>query len=275
LTTFDVPEFVSHDDAREAALRMLLPYSEYNLGDPSEGPALLMALSLTAPHRPQIPAAPMFVVRSSMPGTGKGLIVRNAAQLAYGTAPTVLTWGGNGEEFEKRLASVMLQMPAVLNIDNANGMMVAGDLLESLITEGATDIRPLGRSETIKVRNRSFICLTGNNPIITGDMARRTIVLDVVPRSADPERDHYKFNPVNVVVEQRSELLRCAYTPCAVFARPACLPEICPPLALSTTGPAKYATLFIGSLTMMSASPSVVIKSRTRGGKMTVLCSPL
>jgi hypothetical protein len=203
---------VSHDEAREAAQQMLLPYSEYHLADPNEAKALLLALNFTAIRRPHLPTAPMFVVRSSMPGTGKGLIVRSVAQLAYGTAPTVLTWGGNGEEFEKRLAAVMLQMPAVLNIDNANGMMVAGDLLESLITEGTADIRPLGRSETVRVRNRSFICLTGNNPIITGDMARRAIVLDVVPRSPDPERDRYTFNPVDLVTERRRELLRSAYT---------------------------------------------------------------
>lgn len=208
---FEIPELVSHDDAREAAKHLLLPFAEYNLGERNEAWALILALVFSALRRPHLPAAPMFVVRSSMAGTGKGLLLRSAAQLAFGTAPTILTWGGSAEEFEKRLASVMLQMPAVLNIDNANGMMVAGDLLESLITEGAADIRPLGRSETIKVRNRSFICLTGNNPIITGDMARRTIVLDVVPRSADPERDRYTCNPVDLVVEHRLEFLRCAY----------------------------------------------------------------
>jgi putative DNA primase/helicase len=209
---FEIPELVSHDDARVAAEQLLIPFAEYNLGEPNEAQAVIYALVFSALRRPHLPAAPMFVVRSSMAGTGKGLLLRSAAQLAYSTAPTILTWGGSAEEFEKRLASVMLQMPAVLNIDNANGMMVAGDLLESLITEGTADIRPLGRSETIKVRNRSFIGLTGNNPIITGDMARRTIVLDVVPRSADPERDRYNSNPVDLVVERRPEFLRCAYT---------------------------------------------------------------
>jgi hypothetical protein len=208
---FEIPELVAHDDAREAAKQLMIPFAEYNLGKPNEAWALILALNFTALRRPYLPAAPMFVVRSSMAGTGKGLLLRSAAQLAFGTTPTILTWGGSAEEFEKRLASVMLQMPAVLNIDNANGMMIAGDLLESLITEGAADIRPLGRSETIKIRNRSFICLTGNNPIITGDMARRTIVLNVVPRSADPERDRYKTHPVDLVVERRLQLLRCAY----------------------------------------------------------------
>lgn len=212
LVRLDIPEKVSHDEARAAAEQLLLPFSEYKLSDPSSAQALLLALTLTALRRPFLPAAPLFVASSSMPGTGKGKLMRSVSHLAFGTAPVTLTWGGNGEEFEKRLASVMLQTPAALNVDNANGMMVSGDLLESLITEGAADIRPLGRSETIRVRNRSFLCLTGNNPIITGDMARRTLVLHVVPRSADPERDRYAFDPVDMVTTRRTELLQFAYT---------------------------------------------------------------
>jgi hypothetical protein len=153
----------------------------------------------------------MFVVRSSMPGTGKGLIVRSLVRLAFNTAPVVITWGGTGEEFEKRFAALLLQAPGALSIDNANGMLVQGDLLEAFITEGYADIRPLGRSEMVKVRSRSFITLTGNNPIITGDMARRALVLDILPRSADPERDQYDFHPVEVIGRRRPDFLRAAF----------------------------------------------------------------
>src|SRR5262245_24321151 len=91
-------------------------------------------------------------------------------------------------------------------------MQVECDLLESIITEGYGDIRPLGRSEVVKIRCRSFITITGNNPIITGDMARRTLVLDVLPRSPDPERDRYDFNPAEMVQRRRTDLLGAAYT---------------------------------------------------------------
>ena len=87
-------------------------------------------------------------------------------------------------------------------------MQIKGDLLESVITEGCADIRPLGFSKIVKVRNRSFITLTGNNPIITGDMARRTLSLDILPRSADPERDSYPFHPVELIQARRTDFLR-------------------------------------------------------------------
>jgi putative DNA primase/helicase len=193
-------------------MSVLFPFSEYQFDNPATGRALLLAAIFTAIERPFLPVAPMFVVRSSMPSTGKGKIVRGLVQLAFDSAPVVITWGGSSEEFEKRLAALLLQTPAVLNIDNANGMQIKGDLLESIITEGRGDIRPLGYSKIVKVQNRSLITLTGNNPIITGDMARRALSIEILPRSADPERDSYPFDPLKVIQRHRPGFLRAAFT---------------------------------------------------------------
>jgi putative DNA primase/helicase len=221
---FYVPLTPTLDSAREAAEALLLPFSKYKFENSQVGNALLLAAIFTALERPFIPVAPMFVIRSSMPGTGKGLIVNSLARLAYDTKPVVVTWGGNNEEFEKRLAALLLQAPAALSVDNANGMQITGDLLESIITEGCADIRPLGRSETVRVRNRSVLMLTGNNPIITGDMARRALPVSILPQSSDPERDRYGFDPVTVVSQRRSELLQAAFTAMRAF-RLAGMPE--------------------------------------------------
>jgi putative DNA primase/helicase len=208
---FDIPTAPSQDDALRAAEALFIPFSKYAFEDPGVGRALVLGALFTALERPFLPSAPMLVVRSSMAGTGKGLLLRTVSRLAFDTVPIVVTWGGSGEEFEKRLAALLLQAPAALSIDNANGMMVEGDLLESILTEGRADIRPLGRSDTVRVRNRSLITLTGNNPIITGDMARRTLVLDIIPRSADPERDRYEFDPTDMVGRRRTDFLRAAF----------------------------------------------------------------
>ena len=136
---FVVPQTPSSDDAKNAAQVLSFPFSKYQFDDPVAGQALLLAAVFTAIERPFLPVAPMFVVRSSMPGTGKGLIVRSLVRLAFDTAPVFITWGGNSEEFEKRLAALLLQTPSVLSIDNANGMQIKGDLLESIITEGSAE----------------------------------------------------------------------------------------------------------------------------------------
>jgi hypothetical protein len=96
-------------------------------------------------------------------------------------------------------------------------MQIKGDLLESIITEGCADVRPLGHSKIEKVRNRSFITLTGNNPIITGDMARRCLSIDILPRSADPERDRYPFNPAEIIQCRRTDFLKAAFLAMQAF----------------------------------------------------------
>ena len=135
-TAFDVPLKPSRDAARQAASVLLYPFSKYQFDDPAAGQALLLAAIFTAIERPFLSVAPMFVVRSSMPATGKGLIVRSLVRLAFDTSPVVVTWGGSSEEFEKRLGALLLQAPAALSIDNANGMQIKGDLLEAILTEG-------------------------------------------------------------------------------------------------------------------------------------------
>jgi putative DNA primase/helicase len=215
--TFDVLPNPSLNDARAAAEMLLHPFSKYKFDDPVAGQALLLAAIFTAIERPFLPVAPMFVIRSSMPGTGKGKIVRSLVRLAFDTEPVAITWGGNSEEFEKRLAALLLRTPGVLSIDNANGMQIKGDLLESIITEGCADIRPLGHSKIVKVRNRSLITLTGNNPLITGDMARRALPIEVLPQSPDPERDHYPFDPAEVTQRRRTDFLMAAFTAMRAF----------------------------------------------------------
>jgi putative DNA primase/helicase len=215
--TFIVPQRPSSDDSRKAANVLLFPFSKYQFEDGAAGQALLLAAIFTAIERPFLPVAPMFVVRSSMPGTGKGKIVRSLVRLAFDTEPVAITWGGNSEEFEKRLAALLLQTPGVLSIDNANGMQIKGDLLESIITEGCADIRPLGHSKIVKVRNRSLVMLTGNNPIITGDMARRALSIDILPRSADPERDRYPFDPAEMTQRRRTDYLMAAFIAVRAF----------------------------------------------------------
>jgi hypothetical protein len=147
---FHIPLAPSQDDARSAAKALLDPFSQYQFDDPHAGEALLLAAIFTAIERPFLAVAPMFVIRSSMPGTGKGLIVRTLVRLAFDTMPIIATWGGSSEEFEKRLGALLLQAPGALSIDNANGMQVKGDLLEAILTEGSANIRPLGVSETVR-----------------------------------------------------------------------------------------------------------------------------
>ena len=207
-----IPPTVSRDEARQLGDKLLYPFSQYTFKNPEQARATALAAIITILERPYLPHAPMFIFRSAMAGTGKGKLGRALTELAFANAPAKVTWGGGPEEFEKRLAALLLQTPSAILIDNANGMMIKGDLLESIITEGYADIRPLGHSEIIRVHNRAFLMLTGNNPIITGDMARRALPIDVEPKSPDPDRDRYPFDPVEYVGQHRKDLLEAAFS---------------------------------------------------------------
>lgn len=209
---FELPANPSYADALASAQILFEPFSEYKFTNSAAGAAIMLGAIFTALERPFLGTAPMLIIRCSMPGTGKGLIIRCLVWLAYGSLPVLMTWGNSKEEFEKRLASILITSPAAFSIDNANGMQIEGELLESIITEGSADIRLLGRSEMVRVRNSSLITLTGNNPTITGDMARRALPIDIVPRSADPERDKYPFDPFELVQARRTEFLMHAFT---------------------------------------------------------------
>jgi hypothetical protein len=159
-----------------------------------------------------------------MAGTGKGKLARALTELALATTPAKMTWGGNAEEFEKRLTGLLLRTPSAISIDNANGVMIKSALLESIITEGYDDVRVLGYSDMIRIYHRAFLMLTGCNPIITGDMARKALAIDITPKSADPERDRYSFDPVKCVQQHRKELLEAAFSIMRAF-RQAGMPQ--------------------------------------------------
>jgi hypothetical protein len=100
----------------------------------------------------------------------------------------------------------------VLVIDNCNGRLLRGDTLEMILSEGTATIRPLGKSEAVTVRNRTFFMANGNNIGISGDMSRRAFVIGILPRSAAPERDRFPFTPEEYVIDNRDALLSDAYT---------------------------------------------------------------
>jgi hypothetical protein len=92
---FELPDNPSHADAVASAQILFEPFSEYKFEDSAAGGANMVAAIFTALERPFLRTAPMLVVRSSMPGTGKGLIIRCLVWLAYGTLPVLMTWGNS------------------------------------------------------------------------------------------------------------------------------------------------------------------------------------
>jgi putative DNA primase/helicase len=207
-----IPESPSLEDAKRAAKNLLHPFQHYKLEDEATGSVLVLGAIFTALQRPFMATAPMFVINGAQAGTGKGQLVRAIGRLILDTTPPFMAWGHDDDEFKKRFDAMLMASPAMLVIDNANGRLLRGDTLEMILSEGTATLRPLGRSEAITVRNRTFLMANGNNISVSGDMTRRAFVISILPRSASPERERFPFTPDDYVMQHRDALLTEAYT---------------------------------------------------------------
>jgi hypothetical protein len=176
--------------------------------------SFLIAL-LTAVCRPSLPLAPAVLLRAapmSGAGAGKGLLARCMSIIAFGREPHAVTGGSSSEELDKRIAAELMEGGPVLFLDNLNNTAVKSDLLASTITERLTRVRLLGRSQMVPLNTSAFVILTGNGLTVAEDLARRFIIVELDPRTEDPEARPFKTNIRAEVTARRRELLSALLT---------------------------------------------------------------
>jgi hypothetical protein len=207
----DVPDNPTRDDCRKALDALGTPFEEYEFADQKMGCVLILTLIFTAIERPFIRTAPMFGL-NGVAGIGKGKLIRGVSHLAFDTPPRFMTYGFNAEEFDKRIGTMFRTPAPCLVIDNANGKRISNDTLESIITEGGGEVRTLGKSENIKVVNRSLVTATGRGIEFSGDMTRRVLILNPLANDDSPETRVFRLDPPTYVAEHRIEMLTAAFT---------------------------------------------------------------
>lgn len=176
--------------------------------------ALLVAL-LTAVCRPSLHLAPGVVLRAppmSGAGAGKGLLARCIAAIAFGREPHAVTAGGTPEELEKRIAAELIEGGQTVFLDNLNSMALRSDTLASAITERPARMRLLGKSQMVALNTSALVMLTGNGLIVSEDLARRFLVVELDPRTEDPEARSFKGDILAEVLKRRPELLAALLT---------------------------------------------------------------
>lgn len=151
---------------------------------------------------------PLVAIDSPGPGSGKGLLAEGIANIVCGSAPGVMSDGRGEEEQRKRITAVLRDGSPVILLDNVTRRLDSGAFAAMLTTTLWVD-RLLGKSETIRLPNRSLWLVTGNNILLNAEIGRRTawIRLDArVDRAW--ERTGFKHDPLMVWVrEHRHELV--------------------------------------------------------------------
>ncbi|RVT97654.1 hypothetical protein EOD42_07495 [Rhodovarius crocodyli] len=229
IPSVDVPERPSRDDASAALHRLRRwfrtfafadservqePETVVTVVDTSKPPgadesAFLCAL-VTAVCRPCLWLAPGLLVRApeySGAGTGKGLLVRAICAVAFGARPVAMTAGASPEELDKRITAALMEAGPTLFLDNVNGMALKSDVLASAITERPAAVRPLGRSTTIQLNPTAFVAATGNGLLLSEDMARRFLTVELDANMEDPEARDFRGDLLRDTLVERKALL--------------------------------------------------------------------
>jgi hypothetical protein len=158
---FEDPQFQSN--LAHAYALFLLPFARDLIDDPT----------------------PVHLIEAPAAGSGKGLLAHALLRVSMGHHLGVLTEAREEDEWRKRLTTVFKEVRSAVLLDNLRRPLDSGQVAAAL-TAWHWEDRKLGTNETIRVPIRCVWCMTGNNPVLSTEIARRTIRIRLDPRVDRP-----------------------------------------------------------------------------------------
>ena len=154
------------------------------------GQAGWLALVLTGVARYSIDGpTPLFAFDANVRGSGKSLAADAAHIILTGRrmARTVIAEGSDDNELRKRITAILLAGEAMVLLDNVSGKLGCSSL-DALLTARTWQDRLLGISKlTTELPATTIWVATGNNLILNGDTARRTLLARIESPLEHPE----------------------------------------------------------------------------------------
>jgi putative DNA primase/helicase len=173
-----------------------------------------IALLLTTLLRELVPGCvPLFVVSKPTPRTGAGLLMKVITIIQSGVPIAAVTVSRDEDEMRKRLTALLIPAPALILLDNIRDRLDS-PALSAILTTSVWEDRLLGQSKTLKVAVRSTFAVTGNNPVLSNELAGRAVLIRLDPKIEDPgSRTGFRHPRLEAWVgEHRGELLWAALT---------------------------------------------------------------
>lgn len=204
-----IPTAPTVDDVRQARDVLEDAFCDFPFEKPSD---LTRALGLLLTHlvRPSIDRAPMFMVGANTSGAGKGKLVETITTIVRGQPVQTKRFPDEETEVDKVIVSQLRAGETHLVFDEVRSLSSA--VLCMLLTSVSYQGRILGRSEVASFENLLTVVTLGNNPVVAGDLSRRTIPLMLQSEWANPEDRTEFVHPEGWVKENRCSLLSAAYT---------------------------------------------------------------
>lgn len=190
-------------------------FVDFPFAHPSDKAHALAAVLLPFVRRMIEGCTPLHVVEAPAVGSGKGLLCNLVSWVVTGRACAIGTLPENEEEIRKTLtAELALARPLIL-LDNANEKAtLSSAALAAMLTSTSWTDRLLGKTQKLTLPNTAMWMLTGNNPRLSKDIARRSVRIRIDPKLDRAwTRTDFKHDPIIPwVKEHRSELVRAALT---------------------------------------------------------------
>ena len=166
---------------------------------------------LTAPVRRSLRTAPAHAFDAPVAGSGKTFLVDIANVIATGQEAGVIAQGSSEEETEKRIGACLLAGVPIIAIDNCERPL-SGEVICQMLTQTQVKVRILGVSEAPTLASDAFVTVTGNNPVLAGDLTRRAVLCRLDPQCERPETRIFKNDAVGDTKAGRPELVAAALT---------------------------------------------------------------
>lgn len=156
---------------------------------------------------------PLHLIEKPTPGTGAGLLVNVLAFPASGREAGVMTEGRDEDEWRKRITSQLVCGSSMIVIDNLRRRLESS-AVAAAITAPIWEDRRLGSTEMVRIPVQCAWVGTGNNPALSGEIARRTIRIRLDAKVDRPwERKDFRHpDLVSWSAEHRSDLMWAALT---------------------------------------------------------------
>jgi hypothetical protein len=169
---------------------------------------------------------PLHVVESPTMGTGKGLLVDAALRPSCGRGVAVMAQCRDGDEWRKRITAALRGGHAAVQIDNVTLALDSGELAMAITIPYWSD-RLLGSSQTVSYPVRCAWALTANNPVLSTEMARRSIRIRLDSKTDRPwEREQFRHKELmGWVDDHRGELIWAGLTMVRSWVNAGCKPH--------------------------------------------------
>ena len=193
--------FVSEADRAHAIALLLLPFGRSLIDGPT----------------------PMHGIEASTPGSGKSLLLQVVTSLVTGPGGvSTMSEGEDDAEWRKKITTKVMAGHQYAAIGNLKRPLDSGSLAEALTTRMWED-RELGRNRSIRLPIQLIWAYTANNPVLSDELARRTIRIRLDPKTDRPfERTDFSHALPAWSDDHRSELVGAALTLWAAWIAAGC-----------------------------------------------------